>query len=53
MLPPKKFETLHAVMAILEFYIISGKFCLNVLTLTLSASPNIMHFVRTFSIMRV
>ena len=30
----------------------SGKFCLNLFTLILSASPNMMHFVRTFLIMR-
>ena len=30
---------------------ILGKFCLNFLTLILSDSPNMMHFVRTFSIM--
>ena len=30
----------------------SGKFCLIFFTLILSAWPNMMHFVRTFSIMR-
>ena len=30
----------------------SSKFCLNFLTLILGASPNMMHFVRTFLIMR-
>ena len=29
----------------------SAKFCLNFLTLILNALPNVMHFVRTFSIM--
>ena len=46
-------KNLHAVMAILvlvEYF--SGKFCFNFLTLILSASPNMKHFVRTFSIMR-
>ena len=53
MLPRKNFENLHAVMAILVlFEQFLGKFCLNFLTLILSASPNIMHFVRTFSTMR-
>ena len=54
MLPPEKLELiLHAVIAILVlFEHFSGKFCLNFLTLILSASPVMMHFVRTFSIMR-
>ena len=53
MLPQKIFENLHAVMTILVlFEQISGKFCFNFLSLILSVSPNIMHFVRTFSIMR-
>ena len=53
MLPRKIFENLHAVMAILVlFEIFSGKLCLNFLTLILSASPNMIHFVRTFLIMR-
>ena len=47
------FENLHTTVAILvlseQF---SDKFCLKFLTLILSASPNMMHFVRTFSIMR-
>ena len=54
MLPRKNFENLNTAMAILvpsEYF--SGKFCLNFLTLSLSASPDMMHFVRTFSIMRV
>ena len=53
MLPRTFFENLHAVMAVLVlFEQFSGKFCLNFLTLILSASPSMMHFVRTFSIMR-
>ena len=49
---PEIFEILHAVMAILVlFEHFSGKFCLNFLTLILSTPPNMMHFVRTFSIM--
>ena len=53
MLPRKIFENLHAVIAILVlFENFLRKFCLNFLTLILSASPNMMHFVRTFSIMR-
>ena len=46
MLPRKIFENLHAVMVIL---VLSRKFCSNFLTLILSASTNMMHFVRTFS----
>ena len=53
MLPRKKFENLHAVMAILVlFEEISRTFCLNFLILILNALPNVMHFVRSFSIMR-
>ena len=53
MLPRKIFENLHAIMAILVLFAkFSGKFCLNILTLILSASPNMMYFVRTFSINR-
>ena len=53
MLPRKIFENLHAVMAILVlFESFSGKLCLNFLTLILSALLNMMHFVRTFLIMR-
>ena len=53
MLPRKYFKNLHAVMAILVFFEkFSGKFCLKFLTLILSASPNMMQFVRTFSTMR-
>ena len=53
MLPRKIFENLHAVMAIFVlFEHFSGKFCLNFLTLILSASSNMMHSVRTFSVVR-
>ena len=55
MLPRKIFEILFAVMAIIVlFEHFSGKHCLNFLTLILSrsTSPNMVHFVRTFSIMR-
>ena len=53
MLPRKIFENLHAVMAILVlFEKLSGKLCLKFLTLTLSASPNMIHFFSTFLIMR-
>ena len=53
MLPRKYFENLHAAMAILElFEELPRKFCLSFLTLILSTSPNTMHFVRAFSIMR-
>ena len=53
MLPWNIFENAHAVMSILVlFEYISGKFCLHIFTLILSASPNMMHFVSTFSIMR-
>ena len=49
----KIFENLHTVVAILVlFEQFLGKFCLNFLPLNLSVSPNTMHFVRTFSIMR-
>ena len=52
MLPQKIFENLPAVMAILVlFEKFSGKLCLNFWTLTLIASPNMIHFVRTFLIM--
>ena len=53
MLPQKNFELLHAVMAILvllEHFL--GKLCLNFWTLFLNTSPKLMHFVRTFSIIR-
>ena len=53
MLPRKIFENLHTVVVILVlFELIFGKFCLNSLRLILSVAPNMMHFVRTFSIMR-
>ena len=53
MLPRKIFENLHTVVAILAFFEqFLGKFCLNFLPLIVSVSPNMMHFVRTFSIMR-
>ena len=50
---PKKFlKIYHTVVAILVlFEQFLGKFCLNFLPLNLSVSPNVMHFVRTFSIM--
>ena len=37
-----------AILALFEQ--ILGKFCLNFLPLILSVAPNMMHFVRTFSI---
>ena len=53
MLFRKNFEILQAVMAVLVlFEHFSGKVCLNILTLILRISPNMMHFVRTISIMR-
>ena len=53
MLPRKFFENLHTVVAILVlFEQILSKFCLNFLPLILSVAPNMMHFVRAFSIMR-
>ena len=53
MLPRKLFENLHALMAVLVLFVkFSRKFCLYFLTLILSASPNMMHFVRTFLINR-
>ena len=49
----KNFENLHTVMAIsMLFKQFSCKFCI-FWRLILSASPNIMHFVCTVSIMRV
>ena len=56
MLPQEIFEISHAVMTILVlFEHFLGKLCLNFLTLILSrpTSPNIMHFLRTFSIISV
>ena len=51
MLSRKVFKNLDTVMAILalldNFY---GKFCLIFLPLTLSASPNMIHFIHTFLI---
>ena len=53
MFPRKFFENLHTVVAILAlFEQLLGKFCLTFLPLHISVSPNMMHFVRTFSIMR-
>ena len=53
MLPRKVFGNLHAAMAILvPFEQFLDKFCLNFLPLNLNVSPNMMHFVCTFSIMR-
>ena len=52
MLPQKMFKNLHTTVAILVlFEQFLGKFCLNFLSLNPSVSPNMMHFVRTFSIM--
>ena len=54
MLSRKILENAHAVTATLVLFgLFSGKFCLDFLTLNLSASPTMMHFVRTFSITRV
>ena len=51
MLPRKKFLNLHAVMAILVLLNnFQANFVQIFLTLILSASPNMVHFVRTFSI---
>ena len=53
MLPRKIFKKLQAIMDILVLFVyFLRKFCLNFLTLILSASPNMMHFVRIFSINR-
>ena len=54
MLPQENFEILHAVIAILVLSgHFSGKFCLNFVILIMSRpTPNMMHFVRTFSYMR-
>ena len=53
MLPRKIFENLHTVVAILVLFEQNlGKFCLKFLPLILSVAPNMMHFVRMFSIMR-
>ena len=51
MLSQEIFEILHDAMAILVlFEHFSGKLDLNFLTLILSTLPNMVHFVRTFSI---
>ena len=53
MLPRKIFENLHTVMAVLVlFEQFSRKVSSYFWPLSLSASPNMMHFVRTISIMR-
>ena len=53
MLSRKIFSNLHAVEVILVlFEQFLRKFCLKFWPLNLSVSPNITHFVRTFSIMR-
>ena len=53
-LPLKIFNNLYTVVAILVlFEQFLCKFCLNFLPLNVNVSPNIMHFVRTFSIMLV
>ena len=53
MLPQKIFVNLHTAVAILAlFEQFLGKFRLNFLPLNFSVSPNMVHFVRTFSIMR-
>ena len=53
MLPRKVFDNLHTAVAILAFFEkFLGKFCLKFLPLNLSVSPNMMHFVRTFSNIR-
>ena len=52
MLPRIIFKNLHTVMAILAlFKQFLSKFRSNFLPLNLSVSPNMMHLVRTFSIM--
>ena len=53
MLPRKSFENLDTMVAILIlFKQFLGKFCLVFLPLNLSFLPNMMPFVRTFSILR-
>ena len=53
MLSRKKFENLHTIMAVLVlFEQISSKISSYFWPLTLSASSNMMHFVRTVSNMR-
>ena len=39
-----------AILVLFEHF--SGKLCLNFLTLILNTPPNMVHFVRTFSIVR-
>ena len=52
-LPRKFFENSHAVVVISAlFEQFLGIFCLNFLPLSLRVSLNMMHFVRTFLIMR-
>ena len=54
MLRRKFFETMHTVMAILVlFEQFSGEVSSYSWSLTLSASPNMIHFVRTVSILCV
>ena len=51
MLTRKVFKNLDTVMAILALFEQNyGKFCSIFLPLTLSPSPNMIHFVRTFLI---
>ena len=54
MLPRKflKIYTYTVVVILVVFEQFLGKFCLNFLLLNLSVSPNMMHFVCRFSIMR-
>ena len=50
MLPRKILHTVMAILALFEQ--LSGKVCSNFWPLTLIASPNMMHVVRTVSTMR-
>ena len=43
---------LTVTASLVRFELFSGKVCLNCWLLILSVSPNMMHFVRSFSIMR-
>ena len=53
MLPRKTFENLHTLMAIsVLFQQFSGNVCSYFWPLILIASPNVVHFVRTVSIVR-
>ena len=45
---PENLHTVEAILVLFEQF--SGKFCLIFLALILSVSPNMMHFIRTFSI---